>query len=120
MIKTTVLNANIEKVENKLPDVSIFVKKTDYNANISNIEKKYFTTFYYNKFKFTSKILDAKKKEKELVDKSNISNLVKNSDLNTAEQDKIAKMHTYDLSCFLGKNVFGDGNSKYVCWSNNT
>ena len=43
--------------------------------------KKYFTTSDNNKF--TSDILDAKMKEKELDDKSNISNLAKNSDLNT-------------------------------------
>ena len=59
-------------------------------------------------------LLDAKKKEKELVEKSNISSLVKNSDLNTAEQNKIVKPHAYNLSCFLGKNVFGDGGFK-IC-----
>ena len=35
----------------------------------------------YNKY--INAILDAKIKQKELVNKSNISNLVKNSDLNT-------------------------------------
>ena len=62
-----------------------------------------------------SEILDANIKEKELVDKSNISNLVKNSDLNIklqtlatkaflkAEQDKIVKLPMHDLSFFLGK-----------------
>ena len=49
-----------------------------YDAKISDIEKKYFTTSDYHKF--TSNILDAKTKEKELVNKSNISNLIKNSD----------------------------------------
>ena len=63
-----------------------------------------------------SEILDANIKEKELVDKSNISNLVKNSDLNIklktlatkaflkAEQDKIVKLQMHDLSFFLGKS----------------
>ena len=62
-----------------------------------------------------SEILDANIKEKELVDKSNISNLVKNSDLNIklktlgtkaflkAEQDKIVKLQMHNLSFFLGK-----------------
>ena len=44
-------------VENKIPDVSILVKKTDYNTKISEIEKKvsdhnhdkYITTPEFNK-----------------------------------------------------------------------
>ena len=73
---TTVLDTNIGEVEIKIPDVSGLVKKTNYNARISDIEKKYLTTSDNNRF--TSGILDAKMK-KELVYKSNISNLVKNS-----------------------------------------
>ena len=50
------------------------------------------------------------------MDESNISNLVKNSDLNKkpksltelkAEKNKIVKLKTYDLSYFLGKTFFG-------------
>ena len=73
---TTVLDTNIGEVEIKIPDVSGLVKKTNYNARISDIEKKYLTTSDNNRF--TSGILDAKMK-KELVYNSNISNLVKNS-----------------------------------------
>ena len=73
---TTVFDTNIGEVEIKIPDVSGLVKKTNYNARISDIEKKYLTTSDNNRF--TSGILDAKMK-KELVYKSNISNLVKNS-----------------------------------------
>ena len=73
---TTVLDTNIGEVEIKIPDVSGLVKKTNYDARISDIEKKYLTTSENNIF--TSGILDAKMK-KELVYKSNISNLVKNS-----------------------------------------
>ena len=43
--------------------------------------KKYFTTSDYNKLK--SKILETKTKEKRLVDKSSISNLIKNPELET-------------------------------------
>ena len=80
--------------------------------------KKYFTTSDYNKC--TSKILDAKIKEKVLANKSNISNLVKNSDLNTkltalatkaelkVEQDKIMKLQAFDSNCFRGKSYFED------------
>ena len=75
---TAVLNTKIDEAENKIY-VSGLVQKTDYDAKTSDIE------------------------EKELLHKSNISNLVKNSDLNTklatlatraelkAEQDKIVK-----------------------------
>ena len=73
---TTVLDTNIGEVEIKIPDVSGLVKKTNYDARISDIEKEYLTTSDNNRF--TSGILDAKMK-KELVYKSNISNLVKNS-----------------------------------------
>ena len=61
--------------------VSGLVTKTDYNAKISDIVGKYFTTSDYNKF--IKEMSDAKIKEKWTVDKSDISNLVKNSDLNT-------------------------------------
>ena len=96
-----------------------------YNAKIPDITLKYrtsrkniFTTSDYNKC--TSEIFDTKIKQKELVKKSNINNLVKISDLNAklttlatkaelkAEQDKIVELQTDDLSCFLGKNLFGD------------
>ena len=63
-------------------------------------------------------MLDAKKKQKDLVSKSIISGIVKNFDLNIklatlvtkaelkAEQDKTMKLQTYDLSYFRGKNLF--------------
>ena len=54
-MNTTVLNAKIAEVENKIPDFSDLVKKTDSNGKISEIEAKYFTTFDY--YKFTNKIL---------------------------------------------------------------
>ena len=53
----------------------------DYNVNISNIETKYLRFSAYNKF--TDKMCERKTKEKGLVDESNISNFIKNSDLNT-------------------------------------
>ena len=55
--------------------------KTDYDVKISDIKKKHFTSCDYNQF--TSNILNAKVKEKELIDKSDISNFVKSLDLNT-------------------------------------
>ena len=68
-----------------------------------------------------------------MVNKSDISNLIANSELNTklaklvtkveikVEQDKKVKLQTYDLSYFPRKNVFSDYGfqnifSKYVCF----
>ena len=71
----TVLNTKISKVENKIPDVQGWVKKTDYDAAISEIEKKkYFCTSDCNTF--TSNIIGAKIKQKKVVNESNISDLV--------------------------------------------
>ena len=93
-----------------MPDFTGLVKKTDYEAEILHIEGKYFTIFIYNKF--TSDILDARLKQKELVKKSDISNLVKISDLHTnftkatkaelkAEQNKIIELQAFDSTYFL-------------------
>ena len=68
-------------VENKIPDVSNLMQKTtttttkkhktDYDAKILDIESKYFTTADHNKF--ISQALDAKIKQKRLIDKSDIA-----------------------------------------------
>ena len=68
-------------LDNKIPDLSGLVKKTDYDGKILKIEGKYCTTSDCNKF--TNNILNAKVKQKQLANKSSISNLVKNSDLIT-------------------------------------
>ena len=88
----------ISKLKKLIKNVwlSGLVKKTDYDAKISKFEGKYFTSSDYNKF--ASDILDAKIKQKELANKSDISNLVKNSDLLAtkaelkAKKDKIVKL----------------------------
>ena len=105
---TTVLNTKISEVEKN----DNLVKKTDYDGKISDNEGRNFTVSGYNKF--TSDILDAKIKQKELVNKSDISVLVKNSDLDTklgtlarkanikAGKDKTEKLQTQILSYFRG------------------
>ena len=76
-------------------------------------KKKCFIIYGYNKF--TKELLDAKVKEKELLDKSDISNLVQNSNLNTklatlkksaglkVEQVKMVKLQAFDSSYFCGE-----------------
>ena len=94
--------------------MSDLVKKTGYDAKISDIENKSFTTSDYNKF--TNGIIDAKVKNKELVNKSDIFKFINNSDLDKeietlatnaeskAKEDKIVKLETYDSSLFIGEN----------------
>ena len=49
---TTILDTKTEigEVKNKIPDVSDLVKKVDYNAKISEIEKIYINTSDHNKY----------------------------------------------------------------------
>ena len=98
-------------IENKIPGIIGLIEKTVYDAKILDIDKKYVSTSDY---KFKKEILNAKIKEKKLVDQSDISNLIKNSDLNTklatlatksqlkAEQDKIVKLQTFKSNYFCG------------------
>ena len=54
-IVTTVV---LTVVKNKILGVNTFVEKSNYVTTISEMEKKYLTTFDYNKF--TNNILDPK------------------------------------------------------------
>ena len=38
---TAILNTKIGEIENKIPDITDLVKKTDYDAKISKAEGKY-------------------------------------------------------------------------------
>ena len=67
LVTTTIFNTKKEK--------SGSVKKSNYDAKISDRETKYFITSDYKEFK--KEILDAKIKEKWLLNKFDISNLVK-------------------------------------------
>ena len=64
-------------VENEVPGISS-LKKTDFNAKISDIENKNITIADYNKF--TININDNNIKSKNLVDKSAIAGFINNAD----------------------------------------
>ena len=78
----------------------------------------HFTTSDYNKV--MGEILNTKIKEKGLVDKSDISEFIDNSDFDKkmvilvakaelkSEEDKITKLQTFELSCFRGESNFED------------
>ena len=78
LVTATVLNTKISKIKNKISVVSDLVKTTDYDDKILEIEGKYITTSHY---KFTSNILNAQTKQKELVNKFDIFNHVQLFDL---------------------------------------
>ena len=63
--------------------------RDEEKPKITDIERKYLTTAYYNKF--TSETLDAKAKPKELVSKYDISNLLKSSNLDKKMQPLATK-----------------------------
>ena len=67
------------KLKIKFPDVSRLVNKIDYDAKIKDNEKH---TLLLLIIIHLCEMLDAKIKQKELVNKSDIFNLVKRSDLN--------------------------------------
>ena len=96
-----------------MPDVSGLVTTTNLNIEI---EGKSITDSNNNKF--TSDILDTKIKQKELFNKSDISNLMKDFDLKIkhatlgtkaelkAEQHKSVKLQTVIYINFLAKKIF--------------
>ena len=83
---------------------------------MKDIKKKYFTASDYKKF--MNNILDAKITWKKLVNESGlngkIKTLAKREEIKLlatkvelkAEQDKIVKLETYDLSLFIGQRYF--------------
>ena len=91
----------------------IQAKKQLVTQKILDIESKYFTSVNYNKI--TSQTIDAKIKQKKLIDKSAIAIFINNVDLDKkvatlvtktelkTEQDKIAKLQTYDINYLLCK-----------------
>ena len=90
--------------------------------------QKWKIMFYYTDYnKLTNNITDAKmrkKWKKKLVNESGLNPKIKTlaakKEIKTpatktklkAEQDKIAKLETNDLSYYLGKNIFGDDGSQ--------
>ena len=82
-------------VENKIPDVSSFVKKADFNTKVIEIEAKIFDAS--NLVKKTD--LDTKFKK--------ISNRVtKNKSKHLLVENEINKLKEFDLSYFRGGGLF--------------
>ena len=79
LLKKKDYDAKINEIKGEILSITGLVKKTVYNTKISDIEFKYLITSDYNKF--MSNILDTKIKEKKLVNESNTSIFINNSDL---------------------------------------
>ena len=81
LLTTAALNTEIKSIENKISGATDKTKQKMKQIIIikyQTLEKKYISLSDYNKF--TSEIMDAKKIQKQLVNKSNISSLVKYSE----------------------------------------
>ena len=87
-------------VENKIPNVSNLVKKTDYNTKISEVENKittdhdhdkYITTQEFNKLK--SENFTARLAQSNLASKSDIANFIKKTDFD----DKLKNLNKNKL-----------------------
>ena len=112
-------------VENKIPDISSLVKKTDCNAKINEIEKKVtdhnhdITT---REFKFTADIFATRLAHPNLIttdfDKKLI-NLNRKINSNKTKQvlleNELKKLQTFDSIYFRGKSLFEeDGIQNYL------
>ena len=72
----------------KIKYLSNLVKKTYYDAKISNIESKFITTADYNKF--TKDIVDNNIKIKNVVDKPDIAGFINNTSLDEKKTSNIS------------------------------
>ena len=109
-------------VENKIPDVSGVVTKTNYNTRISEIENKvnnhshdkYITTPELKKI--SKEVFDERLKRAKLVTTADFNTKVQevekkineNKIKNSLIETEAKKLNNFDASYFRGKNYFGD------------
>ena len=111
-------------VENKIPNISNLVKKTDYNTKINEIEKsitvhdhdKYITTPEFNKL--TAENLDARLAQANLGSKSDIVNFVKNlskkiTSKHVPVENNLKKSQTFDSSLSIGQSYFNNDGAQF-------
>ena len=103
-----------------MPSVSRLVKKTDYDAKITEIENK-LNNHNHDKYITTPEcstlaadVFSARLKEAGLVSKKNFDNTVSSLDSKIAEnktknvfiENELNKLKTFDSSYFIGKSHF--------------
>ena len=122
----SITNSALTAVENKILDVFSLVKKTDYDAKISEIENKvsdhnhdkYITTQEFNRL--TTENVKARLAQANLITKTDFdTQLKKISDRFTSNKSKhllvekeVKKLKTFDLSYFKGKNYFEEDDTQ--------
>ena len=126
-IKYLVLwNASLTAVENKVPNISSLVKKTDYNTKVTEIENrlidhnrgKYITTPEFNRL--TAENFAARLKQANLVTKTDFDDKLKSlnqkSNPDKTEhllvENELRKLKTLDSSYFRGRNCFEDDDTQ--------
>ena len=126
-IKYLVLwNASLTAVENKVPNISSLVKKTDYNTKITEIENrlidhnrgKYITTPEFNRL--TAENFAARLKQANLVTKTDFDDKLKSlnqkSNPDKTEhllvENELRKLKTLDSSYFRDRNCFEDDDTQ--------
>ena len=102
-------------VENKIPNVSNLVKKTDYDTKVGEIEKKltdhkhdeYITTPEFNKLKLAQADLGTKT---DFVNKlsSLTRKIVSNKTNHLVIENELKKLKTFDSIYFCGKSHLGE------------
>ena len=115
-------NAALTTVENKIPNINNLVKKTDYDAKITEIEKKltdhncdiYITTAGFNNL--TASVFNARLAQANLVTKTDFdSKLLSLNKKFTSNENELKRLKTFDSSYFRGKSHFEeDGTQNYL------
>ena len=122
-------NSALNAVENKIPDVSSLVKKSDYDAKISEIENKvndhnhdkYITTPEFNIL--AARSFNARLAQVDLVTRTDfdvkLQNLNKKINSNKAKhllvETELKKLEKIDAAYFRGTNYFDDdGTQNYL------
>ena len=88
-------------VENKIPSISNLVKKTDYNAKASDIEKK-----ITNHITTTANLV--KKTDFHNKPSSLHRKIVSNKAKDLVIENKLKKLKAFDSSYYNGKNYFDE------------
>ena len=120
-------NAALTAVENKIPNICGLVKKTDYNTNITKIEKKltghnhdkYITTPEFN---ILAAVFNARWAQANLIKKTDFvakltslnRKITANKTKHLLVENEFKKLKTFDSSYFRGKSHFEDGPQNYL------
>ena len=124
----TKYNTDNSELENKIPDVSSPVKKTDYITKIAEIKNK-LNNHDYNKYIITPQFntlaaaFNARLAQANLVAEADFDNtisslnnkIVVNKTKNESIENKFKKLKTFDSSYCISKSHFGeDGTQNYL------